>query len=91
MGGEDFSGINLEWNYAPNHADQTCRLPMKNYISDLLIALDHSAPKWRQLSPHRYKEIQYDSKVQHTHQEDTSSSLETDDIRRVQNIVGAFL
>lgn len=28
--GKKFSGINLEWNYAPNHADRTCRLSTKN-------------------------------------------------------------
>ena len=49
--GKKISGINLEQNYAPNHTDQTCCLSMNNYISDLLIDLDHPAPRRRQLSP----------------------------------------
>jgi len=73
--GKKFSGINLDWNYAPKHEDRTCRLTMKNYISDLLVALDHPRPKRRQLSPHKCKEIQYGSKVQQAHGEDTSPPL----------------
>ena len=64
---------------------------MKNYISDLLIALDHPTPKRRQLSPHRCKDIQYGSKVQQAHEEDTSPPLEADGIKRVQQIIGARL
>ena len=89
--GKKYSGINLDWNYAPNHADRTCRLSMKNYISDLLIVFDHSAPRRRQLSPHRCREIQYGSKVQHAHEEDTSTPLDTESQRRAQQIVGALL
>ena len=89
--GKNFSGINLEWNYAPNHADQTCCLSMKHYISDLLIAIDHPAPRQHQLSPHRCKEIQYGSKVKHAHEEETSTPLEAGGIRPVKQIVGALL
>ena len=43
--GKKFSNIDLTWTYAPNHADRTCRLSMKNYITNLLVALNHPAPK----------------------------------------------
>ena len=89
--GKKFSGINLDWNYAPKHEDRTCRLTMKNYISDLLVALDHPRPKRRQLSPHKCKEIQYGSKVQQAHGEDTSPPLDAEGVKRVQKIVGALL
>ena len=49
--GKKFSDINLEWNYAPSHADRTCRLSMKHYIADLLVALHHPTPKRRQHLP----------------------------------------
>ena len=81
--GRTFSGISLEWNYAPNHADRTCCLSMENYISDLLVALDQPAPRQCQLSLHRCREIQYNSKVQHAHEEDISAPLEAEGIRHV--------
>ena len=89
--GKKFSGIDLDWTYAPKHADRTCRLSMKNYITNLLIALNHPMPKKPQLSPHRCKEIKYGSKVQHALEEDTSSPLDPAGIQRVQQIVGALL
>ena len=30
--GKEFSGIDLDWNYATKHCDRTFRLSMKNYI-----------------------------------------------------------
>ena len=64
---------------------------MKNYIANLLVALNHPAPKKLQLSPHQCREIKYGSKVQHAHGEDTSTLLDPSGIRRVQQIVGALL
>jgi hypothetical protein len=34
--GKKFAGIDLEWNYAPEHAKRSCRIYIKNYIRDLL-------------------------------------------------------
>ena len=62
---------------------------MKNYIANLLVALNHPAPKNPQLSPHRCREIKYVSKVHHAHEEDTSAPLDPSGIQRVQQIVGA--
>ena len=41
--------------------------------------------------PHRCREIKYGSKVQHAHEEDTSTPLDPSGIRRVQRIMGALL
>ena len=64
---------------------------MKNYITNLLVSLNHPAPKNPQLSPHRCREIKYGSKVQDAHEEDTSTPLDPSGIRRVHQIVGALL
>ena len=89
--GKKFSGIDLTWNYAQNHADRTCRLSMKNYITNLLVSLNHPAPKNPQISPHLCREIKYGSKFQHAHKEDTSTPLDPSGIRRVQKIVEALI
>ena len=86
-----FSSIDLTWTYTPNDAERTCRLSMKNYIANLLVALNHPAPKKPQLSPHQCREIKYGSKVQHAHEEDTSAPLDPSGIQRVQKIVGSLL
>jgi hypothetical protein len=89
--GKKFSDINLEWNYAPNHAGRMCCLSMKNYISNLLVALNHPALNRLQLSPRRCQEIKHSSKVQHAHNEDTTASLNTKDIQCVKQIVRSLL
>ena len=42
--GKKFAGVNLQWNYAKNHSERTCRLSMNHYIADLLIKLGHPIP-----------------------------------------------
>ena len=74
--GKKFAGIDLHWTYATKHSDQTCRLSMQNYITDLLIKLGHPMPKKPQRSPHRCKPINYGSKVQLTPEADTSKPLD---------------
>ena len=86
-----FVGIDLEWNYAKKHADRTCRLSMKNYINELLFKLGHPNPKRPQKSPHKWREIDYGSKIQLTPEEDDSEPLDDEGIRWVQMVVGALL
>ena len=49
--GKKFVGIDLEWNYAANHKDCTCRLSIKNYIRDLLIRVGHPMPSKNKYHP----------------------------------------
>ena len=42
--GTKFAGIDLEWNYAAQHVDRTCRLSIKNYIATLLLKFGHKLP-----------------------------------------------
>ena len=64
---------------------------MKNDIANLHVALNHTAPKKPQLSPHLSWEIKYNTKVQHTHEEDMSNPLDLARIQRVQEMLKALL
>ena len=89
--GKKLAGIDIEWNYAKKHSERTCRLSMKKYIHNDLVKFDHPHPLKPQLSAHKYREIQYGSKVQKSMEEDTNPPLNVAGIKRVQGIVGALL
>ena len=86
-----FVGIDLEWNFAKKHSDRSCRLSMKNYIADLLFKLKHPNPRKPQKSPHKWREIEYGSKVQLSPDEDKSEPLDEEEVKWVQMVVGALL
>jgi hypothetical protein len=86
-----FVGIDLEWNYAKRHSNRSCRLSMKNYINELLFKLGHPNPRRPQTSPHKWREIDYGSKIQLSPDEDDSEPLDEEGIRWVQMVVGALL
>ena len=89
--GKVFAGIDLNWDYNPNHTKRTCRLSMDGYIDKLLIKYNHTIPTKPQLSPHRHWEIVYGAKEKLTQEEDTSPALDAAGIKRVQAIVGALM
>jgi hypothetical protein len=91
LGRDNFSGIDIEWNYAKKHADRTCRLSMKKYIHNLLVKFEHPKPLKPQLSPYKHREIHYGAKVQKAMEDDTSAPLDAAGIKLVQGIVGALL
>ena len=74
--GKKFAGIDLEWNYAVNHKDRTCRLSIKNYIQDILLTMDYPMPSKRQLLPHKHRKIIYGTKQQYAHVLGSSPSLD---------------
>ena len=51
LAGTKFSGIYIEWNYAPNHVELTCRLCIRESINDLLLRFGHKPPSKPHLSP----------------------------------------
>ena len=57
----------------------------------ILIQIGNKRPTKPQLSPHKYREIHYGSKVQVTPEEVASPSLDTKGIKFVQVIVGAVI
>ena len=42
--GDLYSGINLEWNYSPVHANCTVCLTIDDYIANLRVKLNHADP-----------------------------------------------
>ena len=64
---------------------------MKNYINELLFKLGHPNPKRPQKSPHKWREIDYGSKIQLTPDEDDSKPLDEEGIRWLQMVVGTLL
>ena len=86
-----FAGIDLDWNYAKKHCDRTCHLSMKTYIKILIVKLNHPIPCKLQLSPHKFRKVDYGSKTQIAPKEDKSKPLNDAGIRQFQTIVGALL
>ena len=64
---------------------------MQNYIKILLVKMNHQIPRKPQLSPHKCREVKYDSKTQLAPEEDTSKPLNDAGISQVQTIVVALL
>ena len=56
---------------------------MDGYIANLLLKYGRKAPSKPQLSPHRHREISYETKEQLVAEEDTSPKLNNDGIKRV--------
>ena len=83
--------MDLEWNYAPRHADRTCRICIKNYIENLLLKFGHPKPTKPQHSPHKHREIKYGAKEQLTQVEASSPALDLTGVRRIQAIIGTSL
>ena len=89
--GKKFAGIDLQWHYAVKHRDRTCCLSVKHYIADLLLKLGHPVQKKPQISPHKYKTVNYGSSIQMAPEVDNSKLLDDEGIWRVQQVVGALL
>ena len=89
--GEKFAGIDLEWNYALPHNDRAFRLFINGFIERILTWFGHKCSIKPQLSPHKYREIHYGSKVQVAPEEVASPSLDTKGIKFVQVIVGGVI
>ena len=87
--GEKFSGIDLTWTYAPNHAERTCRLSMKNYIANLLVALNHPAPKSHSCPLTNVGKSRTAARSSTITRRTRPLFLTPPGIRRVQQIVGA--
>ena len=49
----------LKWHYAVKNRDRIGRLSIKHYIAELLLKLGHPMPKKLQLSPHKWKTVNY--------------------------------
>ena len=85
--GKRFCGIHLNWDYA----NRTCDLSMPGYVEHALHKFQHPTPKNPQDSPYPATAKQYGAKVLLIDPINTSARLPTQEIKRLQQIVGTFL
>ena len=84
--GSLFCGVKLTWDYINRHI--TTHMP--GYIGEALTKYQHPKPTVPQHSPYKATTIHYGAKIQRV-EEDNSPPLTTDQIKRVQKIVGTLL
>jgi hypothetical protein len=84
--GSLFCGVKLTWDYINRHVTTN----MSGYIGDALTKYQHPKPAVPQHSPYKVTTIHYGAKVQRV-DEDNSPPLTTDQIKRIQKIVGTLL
>ena len=85
--GKRFCGVHLDCDYDK----RTCSLSMPGYVTNVLHKFQHTKPNKAQDSPYPATAKQYDVKVQLTDPIDTTTRLTTDEIKRLQQIIGTFL
>ena len=64
---------------------------MKEYIDDFLLKYVHAKPMHPQLTPHKHLQIKYGAKQQLSPEDNTSLSLDTTGVKKIQSIIGALL
>jgi hypothetical protein len=84
--GSLFCGVKLTWDYINRHV--TTNMP--GYIGDALTKYQHPKPTVPQHSPYKATTIHYGAKFRRL-EEDNSPPLTTDQIKRIQKIVGTLL
>ena len=85
--GKPYCGISIKWDYARGVVD----LSMPNYIHSALHKFQHPAPICAQHAPHAWTRPDYGAQQQYTTPPGTTQVLQTDSIKRVQQITGTLL
>ena len=85
--GKLFCGITLDWNYTMRHVD----LSVPGYVPRKLIKWQHKKPSRPQHSPYQAAPISYGAKVQAPVPSDETAPLTPAQVKKVQEIVGAFI
>ena len=75
----------------PHTQRPTCRISIKGYIERILTLFGHNCPTKPQLSPHKHREIYYGAKLQEAPEEVTIPLLDSNSIKRHQDIVVSVL
>jgi hypothetical protein len=84
--GELFCGVHLDWDYK----NRKVRLSMPNYARNALIKFGHRPPSKPQHAPYPAAPVQYGSKKQHVHT-DNSPPLSPTQIKFIQQVIGTFI
>ena len=85
--GGKYIGITLDWEYDRRRV----HLSMPGYNAKALIRFQHKKPARRQDSPHPHTPPNYGAKVQYAKDADTSTPLDKDGQRFIQQLAGTFL
>ena len=85
--GRLFCGITLDWNYNMRHVN----LSVPGYVQRKRNKYQHANIKNPQHSPYQAQPIEYVTEVQQPVKSDASAPLSDETIKRVQDIVGAFV
>lgn len=85
--GENYCGLNIDWNYAQGFVD----IDIKNYIKKLLARLNHPSPDRPVHSPHEWQAPVYGRHRQYADDPDTSPLLDKQGTKYVQSATGAAL
>jgi hypothetical protein len=86
-GGTLYCGLTLAWDYVT----RTCDVSMPGYVSRALTTLQHPAPTRAQHAPHAWATPAYGAKVQYAAEDDTTPPLSSQELTRLQQIIGIFL
>ena len=85
--GELYIGMALKWDYTA----RTLELSMPGYVEEALKRFAHPTPITPQHSPFKWTRPVYGQSIQYAKEEDTTPVLNTNDTKRVQQVVGTFL
>ena len=85
--GDLLFGIKLEWDYQ----NRTVNLSMPGYITKLLQRFSRPIPKKQYHQPHCHIKPQYGTKVQLKDPRDKTLLLQPDNMKKIQQIIGALL
>jgi hypothetical protein len=85
--GSLYCGITLEWDYVGRTVD----ISMPGYIKVKLQKYKHIMPKKLQMCPYSPKLKKFSTKAQAPLPHDSTPTLDTNDIKRVQKFVGSIL
>ena len=85
--GQLYCGITLNWDYI----NRTVDLSMPGCIQATLHKYQHPNPTRAQHAPHAWTAPNYGAKQQFTPPEDTTSPLNPEEIKRIQQITGTLL
>jgi hypothetical protein len=85
--GQLYCGITLKWDYT----NITVDLSMPGYVKAMLHKYQHPSPTQAQNAPHTWTVPNHGAKQQLTNPEDTTTPLNLEEIKRVQQITGTLL
>ena len=85
--GDLYCGLTLKWDYENRYVDAS----MPGYVEKALARFEHPLPRKPQDSPYPYTRPDYGAKVQLTPPEDTTPTLEQEEKKRLQEVVGTLL